>query len=106
MDVFVFTSVKEGLGIALLEALAAGKACVASDIGGIGNIIKDGYNGLLVGVGDTAAISMAVLRLLEDDKARREMGSRGRAMVGEKFTLDSMAENILKLYKEVVCAKR
>jgi glycosyltransferase involved in cell wall biosynthesis len=106
MDVFVFPSVKEGLGIALLEALAAGKACVASDIGGIGNIIKDGYNGLLVGVGDTAAISRAVLRLLEDDKARREMGSRGRAMVGEKFTLDSMAENILKLYEEVVCAKR
>jgi glycosyltransferase involved in cell wall biosynthesis len=101
MDVFVFPSVKEGLGIALLEALAAGKACVASRVGGIEDIITDGYNGLLVGVGDRKAIAEAVLELLSDDKLRGLMGSRGRDLVGEKFTLDSMAGSMADLYRRV-----
>ena len=102
MDVFVFPSVKEGLGIALLEALAAGSACVASDVGGIGDIIKSGTNGLLVPVGDPAAITKAVLRLLEDTAVRREMGEKGRRLVRERFSLDSMADKVVGLYKEVL----
>jgi len=101
MDVFVFPSIKEGLGIALLEALASGKACVASRIGGISDIIRDGYNGVLVDVGDSKAIGAAVLKLLADDTLRTEMGVRGRALVREKFTLDGMADNMARLYADV-----
>lgn len=101
MDVFVFPSIKEGLGIALLEALAAGKACVASSVGGIGDIIKDGQNGLLVEAGDHSAISEAVLKLIGNEALRKEMGRNGRALVGERFTIDAMAENMARLYKEV-----
>ena len=101
MDVFVFPSVKEGLGIALLEALAAGRPAVASRVGGIGDIITDGSDGMLVGVGDAAAISEAVVSLLADDGRRRQMGERGRALVKERFRLDIMAGNVLKIYREV-----
>lgn len=102
MDVFVFPSVKEGLGIALLEAMAAARACVASRIGGIENIIKDGRTGILTDVGDVDAIAKGILRLLNDEKLRKEMGSSGRKLVKEQFTLDLMAENIAKLYKDII----
>lgn len=99
MDVFVFPSVKEGLGIALLEAMAAGKACVASRVGGISDIIKDGYSGLLVGVADQKAISSAVLELLADAELRRLMGVRARELVRERFTLDMMADKVAGVYR-------
>ena len=102
MDVFVFPSVKEGLGIALLEALAAARPCVASKVGGIGDIIKDGYSGLLVEPSDPKAIAGAALRLLADASLRDEMGRRGRALVGERFTLDRMADEMIRLYGEVL----
>ena len=102
MDVFVFPSIKEGLGMALLEALAAGKASVASRIGGIEDIITDGVNGILVEVADPFGIAKAILRLLDDEELRRKMGEEGRVTVRSGFTLDSMAEKVLGLYEEVV----
>ncbi|MDP2912863.1 MAG: glycosyltransferase family 4 protein [Candidatus Omnitrophota bacterium] len=102
MDVFVFPSVKEGLGMALLEALASGKACVASNVGGIGNVIENGSNGILVPIGDSAAIAGAVSRLLDNPELRRKMGDSGRAVVREKFSLDSMTDKMIGVYKEVL----
>jgi glycosyltransferase involved in cell wall biosynthesis len=102
MDLFIFPSVKEGLGIALLEALVSGKACVASKIGGIEDIITDGVDGILVDVGDPSGIAAAAVRLLKDDSSRKKMGEEGSALVGSRFTLSSMADKISKLYKGVV----
>lgn len=101
MDLFVFPSIKEGLGIALLEALASGRASVASRIGGIEDIITDGVNGLLVDVGDPSGMARAAIMLLEDEALRKKLGEEGAALVRAKFTLDSMAERIAKLYEEV-----
>ena len=100
MDVFVFPSIKEGLGIALLEALASGRACVASRIGGIEDIITDGRNGILIDVENSHGIADAILRLLDDDVLRKKIGEEGRAMVRSRFTLNTMADNITKLYRE------
>lgn len=102
MDVFVFPSIKEGLGIALLEALAASRACVASRVGGIGDIVKDGYSGLLVEPGDSRAIGDAIIRLLGDEHLREAMGERGAQVVRERFTLDAMADKMISLYTKVV----
>jgi glycosyltransferase involved in cell wall biosynthesis len=102
MDVFVFPSVKEGLGIALLEALASGRACVASSIGGIEDILTSGHDGMLVDVGDQKAISDAVLDLLSDGDLRAKMGERGRALVRERFTVESMAERMEDMYRRVL----
>ena len=102
MDVFVFPSVEEGLGMALLEAMAAGKACVASRIGGIEDIITDGTNGLLVKVADPFGMAKAINRFLEDSEFRSKAGEKGRELVRSKFTLDSMADKVSRLYKETV----
>lgn len=102
MDVFVFPSIKEGLGIALLEAMASGRPCVASDVGGIGNIIKDGINGLLVGPGDAAGIASSILALLDDDVLRKSVGNAARALVKERFSLTLMTDGVMRLYEDVV----
>ncbi len=102
MDVFVFPSVKEGLGIALLEALAAGRACVASDVGGIADIITDEVNGKLVKAGDPVAIAGAVLELIDDPIKRKDVGERGRQLVRENFTLERMAGDVARLYKDTI----
>ncbi len=102
MDIFVFPSVKEGLGIALLEALASGRPCVASNVGGIGDIIENGSNGMLVTVEDSAAIRNAILLLLADEALRKSMSKRGSILVREKFSLDSMADNVIGMYNRVV----
>ncbi|HPM42756.1 MAG TPA: glycosyltransferase family 4 protein [Candidatus Omnitrophota bacterium] len=105
MDVFVFPSLKEGLGIALLEALASGRASVSSDTGGISDIVENGSTGVLVKVADHTAMAKAVSDLL-DDPARREMlGSRGRDLVRERFTLSRMAREVAGLYEEVIDQK-
>ena len=102
IDIFVFPSIKEGLGIALLEALAASRPCIASRTGGIEDIIKDRENGILVDVGDSDAIAAAVLELLSDENLRIKIGSNGRRLVQSRFTLDRMAEDIMRVYKGVI----
>jgi len=104
MDVFVFPSVKEGLGIALLEALAAARPCIASRTGGIEDIIKDGENGVLVEVGDAGAIAAAALKLLSDENLRLDLGRSGRRLVQSSFTLERMADDIARVYKSVMRA--
>jgi len=103
MDVFVLPSIEEGLGMALLEAMSVGKPCVGSNIGGISNIIKYGVNGLLVPVRDAAAIGDAVLKLLDDKVLSEKMGLKGRELVEERFSLDSMADKIASLYRKIAC---
>ena len=102
IDIFVLPSVKEGLGLALLEALAAGKPCVASKIGGIPDIIQDGTNGILTHVGASDQIAAAVLKLLDNPALGMAMGEKGRELVKKRFCLDAMAGNTLRVYEEVV----
>lgn len=102
MDVFVFPSVKEGLGLALLEALASGKACVASRVGGISDIIEDGNSGILVNVEDTGAIADAVKSILANPDAGCRMGIHGRQTVADRFSIETMADKTIELYKRTV----
>jgi glycosyltransferase involved in cell wall biosynthesis len=102
MDVFVFPSVKEGLGIGLLEALCAKKACVGTDIGGIKDIIDDGVNGILVPSGDISAMSKAITGLFNDEKKRSLIAERGQKSVRDRFSLDDMASGVIRLYEDVL----
>jgi len=101
MDVFAMPSLQEGLGLALMEAMAAGLPIVASDIGGIPALIKDGYNGLLVKPGDSGALAEAILSLLRDKHRASLTGKVARDFITKNFSLEKMAEETERVYREV-----
>ncbi len=98
MDVFILPSLTEGLGLAILEAFAAGKPVVASRAGGIINVVEDGKNGVLVRPGDERSIAQAVERLLSDRAWAQTLAQAGRKTVQEKFLLSRMAQEIENVY--------
>ncbi|MBI4974604.1 MAG: glycosyltransferase family 4 protein [Candidatus Omnitrophica bacterium] len=102
MDIFVFPSIKEGLGISLLEAMVSGKPCVASDVGGIKDLIKDGSTGILFPVGDVKTLSDSIIRLLDDEVLRKQLGKDARILATERFSLPTMADRVLNLYKKML----
>jgi glycosyltransferase involved in cell wall biosynthesis len=85
-DLFVFPSVAEGLGIALLEAMAMGKPVLATRVEGIKEVLEDGVNGLLVEPRDPSALAEAVLKLHADPMLRQALGAQARATVIERFS--------------------
>jgi len=101
MDVFCLPSVNEGLGLSLMEAMAAGRACVASDVGGISELIDDGDNGLLAPPRDPGSLAAAILRLLNDEKARRIMGEKARAKAAGNFSIQESVRGTADIYREI-----
>lgn len=101
IDINVISSLSEALCLSLIEGMCIGKPSVATDTGGIPEVIKDGYNGFLVPVGNSSKLAEAVLKLVHDPELRKTMGSRGREIAAESFTADAMARNIEKLYEKV-----
>ena len=99
-DIFVFPSLHEGLGIALLEAMAMGKPCVASEVGPIPEVVEHGRSGLLVRPRDPDDLARAILALLDQEDLRREMGERGRQIVKEKFDIRQNVRALEKVYIE------
>lgn len=105
MDVFVIPSLDEGLGIALIEAMAAGRASIGSDVGGIKNLIKHNITGFLVRPADSKAIAGAVIELLRDDKKRESIGRAAQQFVSENFSQDRMILEVERVYLECLNAK-
>jgi glycosyltransferase involved in cell wall biosynthesis len=101
-DLFVVPSRWESLPIAALEAMAAGLAVLASDVGGVPEIVEDGVTGRLVPAGDGEALAAAMRDLLADRSARERMGAAGRRVVTERFGLDAMIERTELLYERVL----
>ncbi|MBD3389250.1 MAG: glycosyltransferase [Candidatus Altiarchaeales archaeon] len=92
----------EGLGVVLLEALASAMPVVASNIGGITDIVEHEVNGLLVEPGDVKGLGEAVNRLLDDEGLRERLASRGREMVVERFGWENIAKEFKRAYGEVL----
>jgi glycosyltransferase involved in cell wall biosynthesis len=99
-DVVALPSRLEGLGVAALEAMAAGRALVASRVGGLAEVVVDGETGLLVPPEDPAALAGALGRLAADPALRARLGSAGRARVLDQYTSAKMAEGTLACYGE------
>jgi len=100
-DLFVMSSVTEGLGTSLLDAMACSRPIVATGAGGIPEIVEDEVNGLLVPPRDHTALAAAIVRALKDDDLRRRMGEAGFARVSERFTVDRMVEKTADVYRRV-----
>ncbi len=99
IDIFVQPSVMEGLGVALLEAMACGLPAVASRSGGMAEVIEDRRDGLLVAVADSIALARSIKELAESPALRPSLGAQGRIKVEQNFSLAAMARKTLALYQ-------
>jgi glycosyltransferase involved in cell wall biosynthesis len=100
-DLVVMSSVTEGLGTSLLDAMACSRPIVATRAGGIPEIVEDGVNGLLVAPRDAAALAASIVRALKDEGLRTRMGEAGFARVRERFTVERMVEQTAETYRHV-----
>jgi glycosyltransferase involved in cell wall biosynthesis len=103
-DLFVMSSVQEGLGTAVLDALALGKPVVATNSGGIPEIIEDGQTGRLVAAADPAALAQGIVEMLTNRQEATRMGNRGRQRVLQDFTIDAMVEKNIAVYRHILAA--
>ena len=101
MDVVAVPSRSEGLGLSAIEAAAAGRAVVATKVGGLPEVIADGETGILVDYGDVNAFSDAVLRLLADASGCQALGQRAREQVADRFGLTQYGKRVLMLYESL-----
>jgi glycosyltransferase involved in cell wall biosynthesis len=97
-DIFVMSSVTEGLGTSILDAMACRRPVVATMAGGIPEIVDDGKTGVLVPPRDSSALADAIVRLLNDGPLRSRMGDAGLARVTERFTVERMVRETASVY--------
>jgi glycosyltransferase involved in cell wall biosynthesis len=101
-DLFVLPSVAEGMSNSLLEAMATALPCVASRIAGNTDLIDDGRSGRLVEEPHAEAWSAAILELLEDREAARELGAAARRRIDEEFALPVVVDRYIDLYRRMI----
>ena len=103
-DVFVLPSLNEGMGRVLVEAMAFGKPIVASNIGGIPDLVTHGKNGFLVPPKNPRELAKYIQILLDDEEKRETMGRAGKEMA-MNFSEEIMVKRIIKLYKKLLTKK-
>ncbi len=102
MDIFVMPSLQEGLGLSILEAMASGLPVVASDVGGIYSLVKDGKNGFLTPPADCKGLKDAILRLLNNKKMAKSFSRYGQRKAKNDFSLDILTKKVEKTYRDVL----
>jgi phosphatidylinositol alpha-mannosyltransferase len=101
-DVFVLPSTSDTSSIALLEAMASGAACVASDIGGPRDIVRDGVTGRLVSLGQPGSLARAVGELLEHPDERRRLSEAAVRFVRHEASIEGTARRFISLYEQLL----
>lgn len=104
-DLAVLPSYYEGMGRVLLEAQAAGIPVIATRAGGMKEIVRENYSGLLVTPGSIEELSAAISKLLNDTILRKEMGKRAFEWVDEKFSIETTVKQITNVYEELLNKK-
>ena len=97
-DLFVLPSFSEGLPLTLLEAAMVGRAMVATDVGGISDVVQAGVTGTLVRPRDPVGLARGIKTLLGDDTGLKRMGDAARQLWEQKFTADNMVEKMEQVY--------
>jgi len=106
LDLYVHPALMEGFGIAVVEAMAMGKAVVATTTGGLPEVVAQGETGLLVPPGDAESLAVAVVSLLGDPDRREQLGRNGTARAQERFSLDAFVRHMEQVYGEVLGAQK
>lgn len=100
-NVFCLPSYDEGKPIALLEAMAYGRACVATPVGGVPDLIANEVNGLLVEPGDVASLAGALERCIGDEALRSRLGAAARETVVQTYSVESVSRCLVAIYDEL-----
>lgn len=106
LDIVVLTSLNEGTPVSLIEAQAANKPIVSTRVGGISDIVHEGVTALLSSVGDEAAFSRHLLRLVQDDDLREKLGNNSRGYVMGRFSYQRLVTDVAGLYHELLSDKQ
>ena len=104
-DVFVLTSLWEGLPRVLVQAAAVGKPLVAFNVDGVPEIVKDNYNGFLIQPKNTQQLSAKVIYLMENPEIAKAMGRKGRDIVEDKWTIETMVSQTENVYQSLLALK-
>ena len=105
LDVMVSASRQEGLPMAILEGLASGCALIATPVGAVPSVVRDGDTGVMVPPGEPTLLAAAMVRLLQDDGLRRALGAAGRRVIAEEFSAARMATEYLRVYEAAMAAR-
>jgi glycosyltransferase involved in cell wall biosynthesis len=105
LDLFVLPSLNEGMGRALVEAMAMELPCIASRVSGVPDVVEDGLTGVLVPSRDPSALAREISTLIEARERAREMGRRGRCKVVPEFSVERMIAKLESVYRELLEAK-
>ncbi len=103
-DIMVMPSISESFGVAAIEASAAGVPVIASRIGGIPEVVKDGITGILVPAGDAKILAASIMKLASDVELRKKMGSAGRKYISEMFRWENCVDKMADLYERLIGA--
>ncbi|MGH9834194.1 MAG: N-acetyl-alpha-D-glucosaminyl L-malate synthase BshA, partial [Blastocatellia bacterium] len=105
-DLLLLPSETESFGLAALEAMACETPVIATRVGGLPEVVRDGETGYLVEVGDTRTMAERAVEILSDEKRRQQIGARGRAWAVERFNTEIVIPQYEKLYERVVAWAR
>ncbi|MCX6829226.1 MAG: glycosyltransferase [candidate division Zixibacteria bacterium] len=105
-DIMVMPSLAESFGVAALEGAAVGLPVIASDVGGIPEVVEDGETGILVRPGDPESLAEAIMKLASDVELRKRMGKAGKEMVGRKYRWQASIDQMVQLYERLMMRKR
>jgi glycosyltransferase involved in cell wall biosynthesis len=97
-DIFILPSLNEGMGKVLVEAMLLKKPIIASNVGGIPDLIRNGENGILIPPASPDKLAEAIIDLIKSEDKRNRMGERGR-FIAESYSDKAMVEKIEKLYE-------
>lgn len=106
MDIIVEPTLVEIFPATLLQAMAFGKAVVASGVGGVYSLIEDGRTGLLVTKGDSGSIARAVISLIKNQDKARELANNARSDVRERFNMEQKLDRLMPVYEQAVKKSR
>ena len=104
-DAIVLTSANEGTPVTLIEGLAAGRAVVATDVGGVSDVVQDGVTGFLAPAGDTDGLAERLERIFRDPEGAAAMGAAGRATVLERYAVTRLVDDVDALYRTLLAAR-
>jgi len=105
-DLGIISSVAEGIPQFLFQIMAMGKPVIATEVGGIPEIVTSGVNGVLIPPEDPAALAKALVQVLGDPESARRLGEEGRRLVEQEYTVEKMAEKVYRVYQQVYEGKQ